>query len=297
MADSSNHNDDRSNTLMSGPAMRPATSRLQPRPTPDQLKAQQQATERAHQLTQQMAASIQRRQNWATQPRKMQRIENTLSNNPELRNSLFTLYKGGNTPFVSLDPKTQLRVVKQVNGHLKTMARTLAAGAAAQSLIPDPTDPLNPVNQANPYNIANQQQAAWQANILTQDNQVAQTIQAEDNEQFSIQQQQTTEQENNEAEIELTEAEVTEIAAHNTETYNASPTPSPENTSTDKKESDETEEGKKILEHAGEERALQAYRSEDKAGMIEGFKGAKTAVEHTVVHEALQVGLSMLSGS
>lgn len=289
MADATNNNENQ----MSGPAMRPTTSQLQPRPTPGQIKAQQQAAERSHQLTQQLVASMDHRHNWATQPRKMQRIENTLAKNPDLRNSLFTHYKGGNIPFVSLDPKTQLRVVRQVNGHLKTIARNLAAGAAVHSLIPDPTDPLNPYNQANPNSLVNQQQAAWQSNIVSQDNQAEQTIQSQDDEQFSTQQQQTMQAENLEVGLELTAAEAAEITAHNTETYN--PTPSPENNSSNK-EASETHEGKKVLEHAGEERALEAYRHDDKHGLIEGFKGEKAVVEHTIEHTALKVGLSMITG-
>jgi len=274
MSDDETKLDDDDNRLsMSSPAMRP-TPRPKPALTPVQLKAQEVIATRSRELTQQMRATQQQRANWITQPRLMRRIENRLAHDPKLRNALFTLEKGGAIAFVSLDPKTQMRVVKNVSGHIKTIARNVVAKTVpAPSFAPDPTDPFNQYNQANPSNIANQQQAAQQANVIEQDNLVNQETTAENNHTLL-----------------LTGADITIIAAYKSERYSTLPEPSPEPGPSNRKDASKTNpEEIKALKHQGEARALKGVINNDKKEIIEGLKGIKEVGKEVVSHAAVSI--------
>lgn len=285
---------DNSNRMnMGGPSMRPSPKPAPKELTPAQQKAQEQAKQRSHELTQEMVAAQTARQNWINKPGMMRRINNTLAKDPVVRDAVFTAVKGGAVAFTSLDARTQLRVVKNADKQLRQMAQN---AVAAMTPGVDPNDVTHPFNQANPNNLANQRQAIEYGIVMDQDNQVAQQVLTMDNQVAQEQQVEEEMAENNLATMELTAAEEEEINSHNAE-FNPSPKPGAQPDDEELKEGEKAlaEDGlaRAALEHKGEEKALESFMKNDKAGFMEGAKGGEKEVAKTVAEEGMKVGMSL----
>lgn len=287
-------NDEANRMRMGGPSMRPRPQPRQQR-TPQQIKALESARTHSHQLTRQLVAAQSTRQNWRSRANTMRRVQNALRKNPALRNALFTAAKGDAIAFVSLDAKSQLRAVKTVDRQIRDMAHQ--AVRAMQNPTPDPLDVTNPYNQANPNSLVNQQQAIQQGVTQEQDNLAAQE-----------QEQQEITTENNTTAITLTAAEAVDIEAHNQQEYSFSPTPTPTSPRPEKQADDEEikagekkveEEAtvKAVMEHRGEEKALEGFMHGDKTAFMDGAKGAFSKGVEKVAEEGLKVGMSLMKGA
>ncbi len=278
---------------ITGPMMRPLPSNKPP--TQEQTKAQQTVEIRLSALKQQLLAERNNRQNWITDARSMRQIQNSLVNDPLLREAVFTLVKGGAFAFVALEPKVQLEIIKTVNQTMSTMARTLLKSISSF----DPNDPINLYNQANPNNLVNQQQAIQQGIITEQDNLETQSVLQQDDNVANQEQSENSQNDKHLYDLTLTEAELLEIQSHNQANYsnhNACPTPSPGSQKQTANEENSSDLPKKVFEHLGEETALKAFMNKDPKGVIEGCKGLIQTIEHRVVSTALHTLATAAAG-
>lgn len=280
---------DENRITMSGPSMRP-----QPQPqrelTPAQIKAQEKINIYQKNLRKVVKAQETARPGWQNTLSRW-RLENTLAKNPTLRNALFTYFKGDAIAFNSLPPKTQLTITKQVQQHLRNMAKNAVKNTP--NLTPDPKDVTNYYNQANPNNLANTQLDIQRGIEINEANKQAQIEQDMMEQQYNNFTNQEQEHETETAAISTaaaivlsTDDEEEIIKEQQANQFNPSPKPSNQNKDDDK----DIEEKAK---HAGEETALRGVMSGDKELFKEGAKGIEKAEKTIVDHELINAGMAL----
>ena len=277
-----NENDNQK-TFSASPTPSPSNK---PRPAPKATPAEQALQQRYKAIRNQL--SQQMRPSW--QNSNVKRIQKTLAKDSVLRDALFQMYRNSPAAFLTLTPKEQYNLVKDVSNHLKNLAQQCVA---AQQQPIDPNDPTNSFNQANPNNLANQAQAAAAGVILEQDNQM-----------LNIQQTEAVDDENNVADEEtkqftLTQEDEQEIAEHNQQYQNPRPQPGTSHSEDDDEQANEATTLVKdevkikgaesvVKNEKTEEKALESFIKVDKKAFIKAAKGMVKEVEAKVAEVAVK---------
>ena len=284
--DEQDNEDERDNRAFISP---PTPSPMnQKRPRPEPTPAQKAAEQELYKIRQQMYEQQRSRQAWLNPSRDMKRIQKMLNEKPAIRGALTQLYRTSPAAFLTLHPRQQLRIVKNVANHLKQISTQLVNPQQDPQF--DLTKPLNMQNAlSNGGTTASQNAAMQNGAVVAQNNEATAESSVED-------QQQAAQQHGHDgrlvaigagvvAAFTLTKSDISEIIEHN-KGYTA-PTPKPGGSLVD--EEDHVEAGTVIKhETAGAENSnamkggVAAVIDNDKAAFIASAKGVEKVVAPVV---------------